>query len=110
MATRFRIHADPVGGKVELDGRDVTDRVAGLRLDMAAGEPTVLTLETRGQGGEIEGEGIVQVQSADGAGAFLAGIDPTTLEKAALERDQWGGGSLAQLMLDQLRDWAAGIP
>ena len=108
---RFAISADPIGySAIEVNGRETTDEVQGFRLESVLGQPTVLTLYASAAGA-VEGEGIVQVQSADDPAAivaFLDKVDPDTWEKAAIAKSDWGNGDLKVLMLDVLKSWARG--
>ncbi len=99
MATsKFIIHVDPVGfGEVRVNGRDVTDETTGFRVESVMGQPTILTLYHSGQGA-LSGDAIVQAvehheDEAAVIKAFLSNLDPGVIEKAALERQGWGGDS-----------------
>ncbi len=87
--TSFRLTPNPVGpGRVEVDGQDVTDNVAGVQVDAAIGQPTTVTLHVQA-GGEIVGDGVIQVvatQPADDPEVicrFLDQVDPVLLEQEA---------------------------
>ena len=112
--TAFRLFPNPVGpGTVEIDGEDVTDRVAGVQVDAAIGQATVVTLHVQA-GGVIEGEGIVQVanpSAVDDAEIicdFLANVDPALLEQEAFRRLGPGQVNTTAAALDVLADMARG--
>jgi hypothetical protein len=90
----FRVHADPIGGRVEVDGQDVTDHVRALHLDVGSNEVSTLVLELVPGTGPIEGVAIVQGIVGDPAATiveFLASIDPSDLERQALAGDLASG-------------------
>lgn len=59
-AVPFRIDAAPVGGRLVVDGKDLTSKTHALTLAMGHGQATVLTIETGPGVGVIEGVAIVQ--------------------------------------------------
>lgn len=88
MSVRFRVSLGLLGrGKVEVDGRDVSEQVRGLSVTARTDEPTRLYLEHVGEG-EIEGEGIVHVVSdldqRQVVAQFLASLDVEAVEKDVL--------------------------
>lgn len=97
----FRIALDAAGrGTVEVDGRDVTDQVGGLRFDAATGEVPRLTVQTYAAG-TIEGEAIVEVhQDRSDAADVIRSLDAATVERQAINRSGWGTDSLTSLVLD----------
>lgn len=112
MATsRFAIEVDPVGhALVEVNGQDVTDRVAALRVETQLGQPSIVTL-WQSATGTIEGEGIVQVTSGEETGTLeeaarvVSELDPETVERAAIERTHLQPeADLTKLMLDVVAD------
>lgn len=64
----------------------------------------------------IEGEGVVTVTGADATeadlgpavAAFLSALDPELIERAALDRQGFGSGSLVAEIFGVLRDIAEG--
>jgi hypothetical protein len=106
----FRIDATPVGGRIEIAGEDVTDRVAQTVVTIDPLRATVVTLHHAPGTGPIEGEGIIQVAGGDPGLAvleFLDLVDPHKLEAEALMAlDVSQNGTAA--MLDVLRRWARG--
>lgn len=108
--SRFELDVAAVrGGKVVVDGVDISDRTAGLVLKARPGEVTRLIVELYGEG-PVEGLGHVEFVNATAPLAeFFAAIDPEELEKAALDRlDGFGDRSATQAMLDVLSEWAQG--
>jgi hypothetical protein len=106
---KFRIDASPLGrGAVEVNGEDVSERLSGLRFEMRAGQPPLLTLVHTAAHGVIEGEGIVQVQSDTGRDSiirFLSHIDPTILEAEVLNRLGMGDEGTMRMALQVLLEW-----
>ena len=108
----FQIAAQPVGGRIHINGTDVTGKVGAVEMRLGEAEVTVVTLHllAGAEGSTIEGRGVVQVV-AEGGGRtqvieeFLATVDPAELEKAAQYRTDLGG-TLTQKMLTVLGDWA----
>lgn len=104
----FQVLAGATGGRIVVNGQDVTGQVAGARLDLDPRDVPRLTLQLLGAG-EVEGEGIVQI-TRDGqaeAAAWLAGLDPEALGAEALNRGGFGR-SPAAAMLEVLVEWATG--
>lgn len=109
---KFRIDADQIGGRVEVDGEDVTAKLDAAHLRIQANQPTVLMLHLKpGCEGAIEGEGIVEVAvdrpDAEVICEFLAGIDGAALERAAMNGCD-ASQSPTAVMLDVLQAWARG--
>ena len=106
----FQIAASPVGGRIRVNGDDLTSKVARVHVDLGQAEPTVLTLQLLAgvDPSSIEGRGIVHVATdVDRAQAiveFLSQVDPGQLEQAALFLE--GAGTLTQKMLAVLIDQA----
>ena len=112
--TSFSLSPNPVGpGRVEIDGEDVSDRVAGVQVDAAVGQPTVLTIHVQA-GGVIEGDGVVQVANpseiddAEIICGFLANVDPALLEQEAFRRLGPGQMNTTASALAVLADMARG--
>lgn len=75
---------------VTVAGRDISDEVAGARLDWAVGQPPVLTLVEMVEG-KITGEGIVRIgvdpgDQREAVSAFLHNLNGRDLEEQALGR------------------------
>lgn len=112
--TAFRLTPNPVGpGRIEVEGEDVTERIAGCEVHAAVGQPTVLTLHLQ-RGGVIEGEGIVQVaqlsdvDEGDVICRFLDAVDPEILEVEAFRRLGPGQMNTTAASLDVLKAMARG--
>lgn len=64
----------------------------------------------------IEGEGVVTVTGAPDPNpgptiaAFLSALDPAVVEQTALDRQEWGSGSLAKAIIEVLAEIAVGKP
>lgn len=109
----FRIQASPGGGRVEVNGVDVTDQVSAAQVTIGGGA-TVLTLVAKPSAGSIEGEGIVQVQlppdertEAEVICEFLAQVDPALLDKDSLNAHDVSQG-LTPVILQVLATYARG--
>ena len=84
--TPFRIVTDGFGGTVEVDGRDVSDRVAGLTFDAAPGQLTHLALHLRPQAGSIEGVAVIGQVIDTPTGDLVRMIDPSQVRELHAER------------------------
>jgi hypothetical protein len=110
-----RITADGVMGTVAIDGTDISKSVQGYNLEHRVGAAPLLVLYTAPHRG-LDFEGLAHVAVGDQAdpgetvAAFLANIDASALERAALQRDDLDGTSseLTKAMLRQLAEWAQG--
>ncbi|MFJ1900533.1 hypothetical protein [Streptomyces sp. NPDC088115] len=111
-----RITVDGAMGKVVIGGVDISRSLQGYSLQHQVGGPPVLMLHTVPHRG-LDFEGLAHVavvapEQDDGqvVAAFLQSIEPTALERAALERDDLDGSrhELTTAMLQQLADWAQG--
>lgn len=80
----FRIDLTATPAVVEVDGVDVTDRIAGATVSMGYGAPTTITV-TGSRPGSLEGVGFL-VADPDGPSVlgFLDSIDPDELEQAVM--------------------------
>ena len=113
--TRFRIAIDPQGtGTVEVGGRDVSNQVNGIDVQMRVGQPSVVTLHHVAGRGDIEGEGIVRVVSQAEAGPaqvaeWLTSVDPAALEAEVLNRAGFADSTF-EVALAVLREWAHARP
>lgn len=102
----IQITAQPVGGRVKVNGRDITDDIVAATFRLGQAEPTVLSVHMKAGADPtiIEGRGIVQVvaDGIDPAQAiveFLSQIDPAEIEQAALMRDDLGHGNVTAKVL-----------
>lgn len=107
---QFKVTADAVGhGTVEINGEDVSKRVAGVAVVVEVGQPTVVTLRLVPSAGELSGEGIVRVvDEGDSVLSFLEDIDVGELERATLEGLGPGSGTPVAEALEHLKRWARG--
>lgn len=107
---QFKVTADAVGHRtVEINGEDVSSRVAGVAVVVEVGQLTVVTLRHLPAAGEISGEGIVRlVDEGDSVLSFLEDIDPKELERATLDGLGPGSGSPVVEALEHLKRWARG--
>lgn len=88
--TPFRINmGDALHGTVEVDGRDVSDHVAGLAFDAGHGNISRLTLHLRPTAGAIEGVAIVDqiVQEVGAVGDQVRRLDPEQVRQLVAERN-----------------------
>jgi hypothetical protein len=110
-----RIDAQPGHAAISIDGTPVPQgQVTGYTLHHSiARELPTLVLHTR-QPDSVLWEGLARVAvSVDKPAsqtivAFLAQVDPTELDRAALNRTDYGGhkGDTARAMLQTLAEWA----
>ncbi|KPI31337.1 hypothetical protein OV320_2553 [Actinobacteria bacterium OV320] len=112
-----RIDAQPGSATVAIDGTPLpAGQLVGYQLEHSIADALPsLILHTRQVDG-IAFEGLarvaVAVQQDPGAAtaAFLEGIDPAALQRAALDRDDLDGGrhETTAAILRQLAEWAKG--
>lgn len=117
-ARAIRITANPGGGgTVEVDGRDITSALRGFTLHADAREVPSLVLDLAPWHDATAVEGFAHVvvgveaepDPGPAAAAFLAAIDPATLENTALAGDiPNGSNGLTRAMLGVLIAWAEG--
>ncbi|QKV98261.1 hypothetical protein HUT19_41835 (plasmid) [Streptomyces sp. NA02950] len=113
-----RITTDGVRAGVTLAGHEVSASLSGYTLEHRANQPPLLVLYVRPPVDAAVFDGYAQVAVAsevpptDAIVAFLAGIDPSRLQQAALNRDDLDGSptELTTAMLRQLTEWAGGRP
>lgn len=115
QARGVRIEAQPGYASVRLDGQELpAGQVTGYTLHHnVAGELPTLVLHTRQPEGAVW-EGLARVVVAvdkpvgQTVAAFLAQVDPAELDRAALNRADYGGGkgATARAMLQTLAEWA----
>lgn len=111
--SRILLDLTPFGGRIEVNGDDVTDQVGLAEVRVANGQPTTLSLHLLADG-KIEGEGIVHVIDhqptvegidVDSVLAFLDSIDPDRLDHDALA-DTDASSNLTVVMLETLKGYA----
>lgn len=111
-----RISSDGISGSVTIDGTDLSRGLRGYTLEQQVGQPPVLVLYKTPNADPVLFEGLAHVAVGDGqdAGeqlaAFLSGIDPAALERAALDSPDLDGSKheVTRAMLQQLAAWAQG--
>lgn len=114
--TRFKIEAKPVGGRLAVDGEDVSDHVRGVTVQLGVDQPTRVIVELRpGADGVLTGDGVVEVVRngivGEAVAAWLDKIDGATLSRAALDRDGGlEGPDPVEQALKILKEWARGTP
>lgn len=112
-----RIDAQPGQADIRIDGTLIpTGQVVGYQIEHSIADALpMLLLHTR-QADGIVWEGLarvavaVQQDSGEATAAFLRGIDPAALQRAALDRPDLDGGKhgVTEAILRQLADWAEG--
>lgn len=108
--TPFDISLAPGEGKVLVDGKDVSDKVAGLTIEAAPGEIPKVFLQLHGEG-TVEGEGVVHVvkdqDMREIVAEFIANVDPSALEADALARMGGLGATMTtgQAFLEALKGY-----
>lgn len=117
QAHGLRIDAQPGHATISIAGTPLPPgTVTGYTIqhDIAAGIPLAVLHTRQPDGVAFEGLARIAVGVTDTPGdivaAFLAQIDPGTLENAALNRDDLGNEkyALTRAMLRQITDWARG--
>ncbi|MFD6149363.1 hypothetical protein [Streptomyces sp. NPDC060243] len=116
-ARAVRIDAQPGDARITLDGNPLppgTVTAYQLEHHIQDALPTLI-LHTRQPGNTLwEGLARVAIATPQDPGeqvvAFLSGIDPAALQRAALDRDDLDPGKhgTTQAILQQLADWAQG--
>ena len=97
------------GGKIIVNGEDISDRVNAFRLTSSINEITVLQLSLIKVEGTIEGEGIVQVGVDADLDKVLASFKADEIEQEALSRLSWGdGATLTSVIIELLRERVRG--
>lgn len=115
-AREVRITTDGVRAHVVVDGTDLSSSLSAYTLEHRANQPPLLVLYPRQAVDGTVFSGMTQIAVASEAppaeviAAFLAGIDPSVLQQAALARDDLDGTptELTTAMLRQLTDWTGG--
>lgn len=114
----FTIETRGIGGRVVVNGEDVTGMVSRVVVEADAVNPTRVGIEAKpGMSGKITGKGIVQVlpgeAQAEVVQQWLGAIDPQTLMREVLERSSLeglGGADPVSVALAVLQEWARGAP
>jgi hypothetical protein len=115
QARGVRIDAQPGHASIRLDGQELPgEQVTGYTLhhSIADALPTLVLHTRQPEGAVWEGLARVSVAVEQPVGqivaAFLAQVDPAELDRAALNRSDYGGGkgATARAMLQTLAEWA----
>ena len=85
------IDVDAVGGgKVLINGEDVSRDLVGLEFQTRVGAVPTIAVYSRVGGARIRGQGVVRVVApGQSLVTMLNQIDPKALEREALSRQQW---------------------
>lgn len=112
---KLNLSVDPGENRIEVDGHDITNKIAGVQVGRVAGEPfTHVTLHLRAEA-EIDSDLAEVIAVADTGGAakslveLLDQVDPKVLEKQALDRlGSLDGGDMTvgQAFVETLKEWA----
>ena len=112
---QVRLTSNGLSGTVEVDGADISAQVQGYNLEARVGAAPLLVLYTSPNAGvAFEGLAHVAIGTEQDPGptvaAFLANVDPSALQQAALNRDdlQNSKHGVTAAILAQLADWAQG--
>ncbi|MEV4975517.1 hypothetical protein [Streptomyces scopuliridis] len=114
---RISITSDPVSTRILLDDVDISRSVQGYTIEHRVMQPPVVVLYAHPcAGAAFDGMAhvaVAQPQAEDPGetvAGFLSNIDAATLERAALDRPDLGGGKhdVTRAILRQLADWAQG--
>lgn len=112
---QVRLTSNGLSGTVEIDGADISAQVQGYNLDARVGTAPLLVLYASPHGGVVfEGLAHVAIGTEQDPGpavaAFLANVDPSALQQAALNRDDLDGSKheVTRAIMAQLADWAQG--
>jgi hypothetical protein len=112
---QVRLTSNGLSGTVEVDGADISAQVQGYNLEARVGAAPLLVLYASPHGGVVfEGLAHVAIGAEQDPGpsiaAFLASMDPASVEQAALNRDdlQNSKHGVTAAVLAQLADWAQG--
>ncbi|MFB7222467.1 hypothetical protein [Streptomyces sp. NPDC056227] len=112
---QVRLTSNGLSGTVEIDGADISAQVQGYNLEARVGTAPLLVLYASPHGGvAFEGLAHVAIGTEQDPGpsiaAFLANVDPSTLQQAALGRDDLENSKhgVTAAILAQLADWAQG--
>jgi len=100
----FRIDAALLGGRVAIDGVDVSDGLLGWELIGGAPDrPTRLLLHVAGEG-VVTGEGIVETILDAPSGDQVRALDASKIRAAFAARSQGLGESAAAVYRDVIAD------
>lgn len=113
---QIRLTSNGLSGTVEVDGADISAQVQGYNLEARVGTAPLLVLYASPREGGVAFEGLAHVaigteqDPGPSIAAFLASMDPASLQQAALNRDDLENNKygVTRAILAQLADWAQG--
>jgi hypothetical protein len=113
---QVRLTSNGLSGAVEIDGADISAQVQGYNLEARVGAAPLLVLYASPRDGGVVFEGLAHIaigteqDPGPTVAAFLANVDPSALQQAALARDDLDGSKheITRAILAQLADWAQG--
>lgn len=108
MDTPFKLTTSPGASTVEVDGRDITNKVSRVVFEVEAGVLPRLGLELRTGAGVIEGSAVVTVYSP-AVLDFFESVDPDALNEEVLKRmtsGMFSGSPAPVVALEVLQEWA----
>lgn len=101
----FEINLQPTGAgsQVIVEGKDRSEEVIGLQINMRMGELTTLLLELAG-GGTVTGTGEVQNIDLPDAAVAVGMLNPEEVEQRTMQKLDWGDGegSMVPLLLQTI--------
>lgn len=105
QTVHFEAHVREASGRLCVNDEDVTDKIEGFSVQCRQGEPSLLMLWTKPEIGVIAGEAFVH-QYTTGADwqTVLDTIDPVWLQQTALEREEFGGKTMVENILDVIKE------
>ena len=105
MDQEYSFHISAKDGKrsVIIGGIDFTDELEGVEVHMHDGRPNALMLYAKPRSFSMEGMGFIYVQTVVNQ-QVLDDLNAKSLEDEALARMEWGEGSLAEKMLEVIKE------
>lgn len=105
--SRFSVRSvDPMlPPEVEVDGNPLSG-VVEAHVVMSVGELPTLVVKIKGQPEDLVAHGAVYIQPEGPNVDFLELVDPDEIEAAALEKMEWGNGSIVKNAIDVLKERA----
>lgn len=90
---KFEVELTPIGrgGKVIVNGEDVSNQTSGVAVFSKVGEVTTLQVMTYAEG-VVKGEGVVEVyvDNQRGLSEWLRQVNRSKVDELALARGGWG--------------------
>lgn len=110
------ITTEGASAKITVGDVDVSEAVDGYQIEHNKGSLPTIILVAKSPGSDLfdglanVGVAVHQEHPGEAIAAFLSAIDPATLARAALDRDDLVGGKheLTVAMLMTLAEWAQG--